>query len=170
MSVTENQELVVNIGEKTQLFTKKEVEKALLEYSQKPKTFCANYNRDNIEEEKPLLKVYLAIPYSGMEESSYEQATKATMLIINELGYNVFSPITHSHPIAKLGVKGTWDYWQKIDYQYLDWADEMWVLIPKEGLTKILTSTGVVAETKYAVKNNKKVVFIAINNDEIIFI
>lgn len=52
MSITENQELVVNIGEKTQLFTKKEVEKALLEYSQKPKTFCANYNRDSEEQEK----------------------------------------------------------------------------------------------------------------------
>lgn len=166
MTIDNKDNLILKIDGKTKCISRKEIENAFSE----PKTFCANYNRDNIEEEKPLLKVYLAISYSGMEESSYEQATRATMLIINELGYNVFSPITHSHPITKLGVKGTWDYWQKIDYQYLDWADEMWVLIPKEGLTKVLTSTGVVAETKYAVKNNKKVRFITINGDNIIFI
>lgn len=176
MNITNNQELVININGKTQLYDKGVLKKVLKDYEDSKKHLllggCANYERDNIEEEKEkiLLKVYLAIPYSGMEESSYEQATKATMLIINELGHNVFSPITHSHPIAKLGVKGTWDYWQKIDYQYLDWADEMWVLIPKEGLDKVLLSTGVVAETKYAVKNNKKVVFIAIDNNDVIFI
>lgn len=166
MTIDNKDNLILKIDGKTKCISRKEIENAFSE----PKTFCANYSRDNVEEEKPLKKVYLAIPYSGMEESSYEQATKATMLIINEMGHNVFSPITHSHPVAKLGVKGTWDYWQKIDYQYLDWADEMWVLIPKEGLTKVLTSTGVVAETKYAIKNNKKIVYITIDNDEIIFI
>ena len=124
-------------------------------------TFCANYNREM--EEKPLTKIYLAIPYSGFEESSYQQATEATMIIINEMGHNVFSPITHSHPIAKLGVKGTWDYWQKIDYQFIDWADEVWVLIPKEGLTSVLKSTGVVAECKYALQHNKKIKYLTIS-------
>ena len=79
------------------------------------------------------------------------------------MGHNVFSPITHSHPIAKLGVKGTWDYWQKIDYQFIDWADEVWVLIPKEGLTSVLKSTGVVAECKYALQHNKKIKYLTIS-------
>lgn len=165
MNIDNQQNLIISIEGKTQCISRKQIENAF----SAPKTFCAQYNREQ-EEIKPLKKIYLAIPYSGMEESSYEQATKACMMIINQLGHNVFSPITHSHPIAKLGVKGTWEYWQKIDYQYLDWADEMWVLIPKEGLTKVISSTGVVAETKYAVKNNKNVIYIAIDNEEIIFI
>jgi len=173
MTIDNHENLIINIGEKTQLFNKQFVKDALkahlIEEDNRKLNFCAQYNRKQ-EEIKPLKKVYLAIPYSGMEKSSYEQATKACTMIINQLGHNVFSPITHSHPIAKLGVKGTWEYWQKIDYQYLDWADEMWVLIPKEGLTKVISSTGVVAECKYAIKNNKNVIYITIDNEEIIFI
>ena len=33
-----------------------------------------------------LKKIYLAIPYRGMEQSSYEQATELTSRIINEYG------------------------------------------------------------------------------------
>lgn len=109
-------------------------------------------------------KIYLAISYTGMEESSYRQATEATALIINQFEINVFSPITHSHPLTKYGVKGTWDYWQKIDYQFIDWADEVWVLIPKEGRARIESSTGVQAEIKYAEKTGKPVKFISIQS------
>ena len=105
-------------------------------------------------------KVYLAIPYSGMEESSYAQATAATAHIINQFTINVFSPITHSHPLVKYGAKGTWDYWQKIDYQFIDWADEVWVLIPKEGQDKIEKSVGVQAEIQYAIQTGKPVKYI----------
>lgn len=100
-----------------------------------------------------LKKIYLAIPYSGMEESSYYQATVAAALLMQE-GYNVFSPITHSHPLTKLplniSLPGSWDYWEKIDYQYLDWVDEVVILIPWEGVEKVFTSKGVQAEIKYA--------------------
>jgi len=200
MTVTDNQELIINIDGKTKCLTKKQIENAF----QEPKTSCANYERDNfdvcsptakwvttdlfknsksldsfeskvleetfkkqIKTEKKLLKIYLAIPYSGMEESSYKQATEATMLVINEYGYNVFSPITHSHPIAKLGVKGTWDYWQNIDYQFIDWADEVWVLIPEEGIHKCFLSTGVVAELKYAEKHEKPIKFVSKRDNKI---
>lgn len=107
-------------------------------------------------------KVYLAIPYSGMEQSSYEQATAATAEIINEQEINVFSPITHSHPLVRYGAKGTWDYWQKIDYQFIDWADEVWVLIPKEGRERVEKSTGVQAEIKYAKETDKPVKYISL--------
>ena len=95
-------------------------------------------------------KIYLAIAYTGMEESSFKQVTHATSLIINNLEHNVFSPITHSQPLTKHGVKGTWEYWQKIDYQFIDWADELWVLVPTEGLEPLFKSTGVVSEIIYA--------------------
>lgn len=189
MTIDSNENLIFNdFNGKTQCITKEQLKNAWELYTGiKPQSFCANYERDNAEEntktygekwkilnkplfnfEKPLLKVYLAIPYSGMEESSYTQATEATMLIINEYGYNVFSPITHSHPIAKLGVKGTWDYWQNIDYQFIDWAEEVWVLVPEQGLTKCFLSTGVTAEMKYAEKHNKRIKLVTKKDNKIV--
>lgn len=110
-------------------------------------------------------KIYLAIPYSGIQESSYEQANVATSILINEYDFNVFSPITHSHPLTKLGVKGSWDYWKILDFQFIDWADEVYVLIPKEGLIKNFLSTGVVEEIRYAEECLKPVKFVYLSED-----
>lgn len=118
---------------------------------------------------KQLKKIYLAISYTGMCESSYEQANKASVLILNQ-GLNVFSPITHSHPLTLLEgytVPHTWDYWQHIDYQFVDWCDELWVLIPKEGLKPLKASTGVNAEIKYAKEHNKEVNFVYVENGQL---
>lgn len=96
-------------------------------------------------------KIYLAIPYTGMEESSYRQANEATAVLLNA-GFNVFSPITHSHPLTKLKnytVPGSWNFWKKIDYQFLDWADDLYVLTPEEGSDKVDNSVGVQEEIKY---------------------
>jgi len=106
-------------------------------------------------------KIYLAIPYSHMEESSYKQATDVTAKLIeanNDL--NIFSPITHSHPLTKVEgvtIPGNWEYWKEIDYQFIDWADEVWVCLPEEGLQPVLNSIGVQAEIKYAKLHNKPV-------------
>lgn len=110
-------------------------------------------------------KIYLAIPYSGMKDSSYDQATRATAMIISKGGYNVFSPITHSHPLTKykdITIPGNWEYWEAVDYQYIDWCDEVWVLVPKEGFKKIATSVGVQAEIEYAGNQRKPVRYIQI--------
>jgi hypothetical protein len=93
-------------------------------------------------------KIYLAIPYSGMEESSFRQANEATVHLLN-MGFNVFSPITHSHPLTRYNLPGTWDFWEQIDYQFLDWSDRLLVVIPEEGIDKVLHSKGVQAEIKY---------------------
>src|SRR3990167_5524031 len=90
-----------------------------------------------------LIKIYLAVPYSGMHKSSYKQCTEATVAILKLGGFNVYSPITHSHPLHMAGLGGGWDFWQQIDLQFVDWADELWVLVPKEGIKKVLLSTGV---------------------------
>ena len=108
-------------------------------------------------------KIYLAIPYSGMEESSFKQATLAAVKIL-KLGHNVFSPITHSHPLTEYNVPGDWTFWQKIDFQFIDWCDEVWVLTPVEGEEKVERSIGVQAEIDYAKRNNKKVVSITLND------
>lgn len=112
-------------------------------------------------------KIYLAIPYSGMTESSYAQANFASVLVLNQ-GHNVFSPITHSHPLTLIDnytIPHTWEYWQHIDYQFLDWADEVYVLIPNEGMQKVLDSTGVQAEIKYALEHDMPVKYIKINDE-----
>lgn len=121
-----------------------------------------NLNTTPIEVKLPkvMKKIYLGISYSGMEESSFDQVTEATAMIINELEYNVFSPITHSHHLVKHGSHGSWDFWQRIDYQFLDFCDEAWFLIPKEGEIKLLQSTGVCAEITYAKTNRKPVKFV----------
>ena len=105
-------------------------------------------------------QIYLAIPYTGIEEESYQLANKVTVKLLMQ-GYNVFSPITHSHVLAKEhGLKGTWDFWQNIDYQFIDWCDEIWVVIPNKDLDLVLKSTGVMAEIKYGKEKNKPVKFI----------
>lgn len=111
-------------------------------------------------------KIYLAIPYTGMQESSYRQANLASVLILNK-GHNVFSPITHSHPLTLIDqyeIPHTWEYWQNIDYQFIDWADEVWVLIPEEGFQPIVNSIGVQAEIKYAKEQRKKVKYCYLND------
>lgn len=114
-------------------------------------------------------KIYLAIPYSGMEQSSYIQANLASIAILND-GENVFSPITHSHPLTQIPgktVPGNWEFWQKIDYQFIDWADEIYVLIPTEGEERVLNSVGVQAEIKYAKEHNKPVYYIKVINGQV---
>ena len=127
-----------------------------------------------MDNKKALLKVYLCIPYSGMEESSYLQANLGTVAVL-ENGHNVYSPITHSHPLTKLTenkLPGNWEFWSAIDYQFIDWADELWVLIPTEGEERVLNSTGVQAEIKYAIEKGKSVKYMkqvnkayAVNSD-----
>lgn len=107
---------------------------------------------------RKLLKIYLAIPYSGMEESSFEQATKLTAKLIQE-GFNVFSPITHSHPLVPYGIPGDWKFWEKIDEQFIEWADVVVVCVPKEGFDKVEYSTGVQSEIEIASNIDKPVFF-----------
>jgi hypothetical protein len=105
-------------------------------------------------------KIYLAIPYSGMTESSYEQATKATAELMSGSGeqkINVFSPITHSHALTLHGLRGDWAFWKEVDFQFIDWAEEVWVIIPEEGIKRVLMSVGVIAEINYANDTKKPV-------------
>jgi len=112
-------------------------------------------------------KIYLAIPYSGMCPSSYFQATRATAVLLKE-GLNVFSPITHSHPLKEYGMPETWEFWEKIDYQYLDWADEVYVLIPDEGMETVDNSVGVQAEITYAEQHGLPIRFVQFDDFKIV--
>lgn len=94
---------------------------------------------------------YLACPYSHpnpeVMEWRYEQATKAAAWLISQHELNVFSPITHSHPLHKLGgCKGDWNFWEKIDREYLGASNTLLILY----LDGWEHSVGVNAELKIA--------------------
>jgi len=124
----------------------------------------------NYQDSTKIKKIYLAIPYTGMEEKSYEFSVKFAALIMKEnKQINVFSPIINSHPLTKFGTKGNWDYWKNIDYQYIDWCDELWVCIPKvcvDDLLYTLRSIGVTSEIIKAKEQGKLIKFITIDDKE----
>jgi nucleoside 2-deoxyribosyltransferase len=108
-------------------------------------------------------KIYVAIPYTGYAERSFELANQASYEII-KLGHIPFSPISMSHPIVEQSKKdysfdkqllGTWDVWSKIDFAFIDWCDELIVI--DFNSEAVQNSTGVQAEIEYAQKLGKPV-------------
>jgi nucleoside 2-deoxyribosyltransferase len=77
-------------------------------------------------------KVYLAVPYShenpDVRFKRFERSCRATAYLMSE-GYIVFSPITHSHPVAAhLNNHLSYEFWLEQDAPFLDWADEICIL------------------------------------------
>lgn len=63
--------------------------------------------------------VYLAVPYShddpDVRDMRFEAANRAASELMRE-GIYVFSPISHSHPIAMAGgLPLGWDFWEGYD-------------------------------------------------------
>lgn len=74
------------------------------------------------------MKIYLAIPYTGIEEKSFEIANKVAGELIKE-GHVVFSPISMCHPIAvTCGLPTEYKYWREFDYAYLKFCDKLIVV------------------------------------------
>lgn len=97
------------------------------------------------------MRIYLAIPYTGMEESSFLTANKVAGKLMKE-GHIVFSPISHCHLIAKeYKFSKGFGFWRDYDTSFIEWCDELHVIcIP--GWNQ---SEGVTAEIKIARKLNK---------------
>ena len=104
--------------------------------------------------------IYLAVPYTGMAPSSFYQVTRAMAIVLKKGEVNIFSPITHSHPLTQYDMPQHWEFWEKIDYDFLDRVDGLYVLIPEEGIDRVLKSTGVNAEIEYAKKKNLPIKFV----------
>lgn len=103
-------------------------------------------------------KVYIAIPYTGMEKSSYEQCVVAlSHLIKNNPDVMFFSPIINSHPLTKYGLGGDWEYWKKIDLEWLALCDIFLGIIPREGMKKAIKSIGLKEEYLFAEENKKEI-------------
>lgn len=96
-------------------------------------------------------KIYLATPYSHHSEyirdSRFHEVTRLAGLLLKE-GFLVYSPITHSHPIAvKTKLPSSFDFWKALDMSMLNWAD-VFVLYKQEGWEK---SAGVKEEFTYCI-------------------
>lgn len=92
------------------------------------------------------MMIYLAIPYTGIENTSFAVSTRIAGELMRR-GFNVYSPITHSHEIAKVCELPTeWDYWEGVDREYIRACSELMVVCI-DGWNE---STGVRAEIKYA--------------------
>lgn len=76
--------------------------------------------------------IYLASPYSHIKpsvvETRFETVCRAAGRLMMD-GHIIFSPIAHTHPIAKLGkLPSHWEFWRMYDEVMLDACDELWVL------------------------------------------
>ena len=89
-------------------------------------------------------------------EERFLKVTEIAAQLLNK-GYNVYSPITHSHILAKYHSLPTeWKFWKKIDADYIEWADELWILC-LNGWTE---SIGVSEEIIIAESLNKEIKYL----------
>lgn len=119
---------------------------------------------DLLNRRGPRPLTYLAVPYSHVDpevmEARYQHATLATAWLMRTLGYNVFSPITHSHPLHVIGgLRGDWDFWRDVDIEYLSVSCRI-VILALPGWDK---STGVTAEREIADSFKLEVQFMVMN-------
>jgi hypothetical protein len=117
-------------------------------------------------------RIYVAIPYTRVEELSFKMANHAAYEII-KMGHIPMSPISMSHPIVQASIcdgkyseelLGTWEVWSNIDYSFIDWCEEIWIV---EMTSKLVTeSVGVQAEIAYGKDNNKIIRYIKVNQED----
>ena len=98
--------------------------------------------------------VYLATPYSHdddvVKEERFQRVNRVAAKLM-EKGEYIFSPISHTHPIATVGdLPGGWEYWDGFDRAFLECCCKMYVLM----LDGWEESKGVQAEIKIAKELN----------------
>lgn len=94
---------------------------------------------------------YLAGPYSHrdpeVKQARFEHLSRAAGWLMRNKGWNVFSPISSSHPMHVFGnVPGDWAFWERVDTEYLAISQRI-VICTLPGWED---SVGVTAELKIA--------------------
>ena len=102
-------------------------------------------------------KLYLAIPYTGMEEESFKLANKTASELM-QYGNIIYSPISSSHAIAiQNNLPGDWDFWAKTDTAFIEWCDIVVVIVSSWKAVK--KSHGVQVEIRTAKELGKPVIY-----------
>lgn len=100
--------------------------------------------------------VYLASPYTDPDpavmESRFDEACRAAAALMKK-GVFVFSPIAHSHPIARFGLPLDFEYWKTYDAMMLAFCSRM-IVLQIDGWD---TSVGVQFEIEIAEKLNMQI-------------
>lgn len=106
--------------------------------------------------------IYLTCPYTHDEQEVMLERTKESTRVAAELmmdGYNVFSPLTHSHPISEWmphEYQTDADFWLERDLEFMELTDELFVLC----LDGWKESTGVAREIMEATKKGIPVIYL----------
>lgn len=110
------------------------------------------------DQSRPL--TYLACPYSHPDRAVRVARFNAANAAAGELmrqGHLVFSPISHTHPIAEAcALPLGWDFWQAFDRAYLDHS-HLLVVLEIDGWRE---SRGVAAEIAIAREQGLPIVYI----------
>lgn len=110
-------------------------------------------------------KIYLAIPFSNLEELSFQCANEVASLLIGQ-GHYVYSPISHSYPIWHTTlVPHTYDVWLRLDSEFVRWSEWVYVvnIVGHNGSRLIEESKGVQMELGWAKEQNKGIVEVFYN-------
>lgn len=104
--------------------------------------------------------VYLATPYSHPDRSvrvkRFDQVNAVAAKLMRD-GLHIYSPISHTHPIAEAGdLPLSFDFWEKYDTAILSTCCKLLVLM-LEGWQQ---SKGVTAEIGIAQKLNLPIVYL----------
>jgi len=103
------------------------------------------------------MKIYLCSPYShpdeAIREARFESANRMAAELMLE-GHTVFSPISHSHPIAKyVGNPNDSNFWLKQDRAFISWCDAVII----NGINGWNDSHGIRKEIRWARELGKPV-------------
>lgn len=108
--------------------------------------------------------VYLACPYSHEDPQVREQRFNEANICAGKLmdaGFIVYSPISHSHPIAVAhDLPKGWSFWGRIDETFVHFCTAVFIL----KLPGWEESTGVKAEMELAAKYGKPILFLSKNS------
>ena len=101
---------------------------------------------------------YLASPYSHpsplVREIRFQKASWAASVLMRS-GHLIFAPIPHSHPIARYGCPGSWEYWSEFDKTIFSVCKEL-AILTLDGWEQ---STGIAAEIDLAKAAGKPILY-----------
>ncbi len=77
--------------------------------------------------------IYLASPYShpdqAVERLRFEAVCQAAATLMRH-GLSIFSPIAHSHPIARFGLPTDWAFWEHYNRDFLARDEDLFRVAP----------------------------------------